>query len=311
MTDASNNPLSGVTVTFGAPGGGASATFAGGVNTAVTDGTGVATSPVVTANLVAGTYGIAATAAANVSTSFTLTNQPGPPATVTPISGSGQNANINSAFANPFVVQVTDAGGNPLRSVTVTFFPPSSGASGVFAGSNTAITDNQGFATSGQFSANGTVGSYTVSAVAAPATPASFSLSNINTGCTGTCGTITVSSATIGKDLQSPISISLAPAPPATGVVITVASSDATKALVGNSGVAGTGSLTASLSEGQGAVTTFVQALASSGTATITVSAPGYTSATATITFAPSGFVISGPMGSVALSPLSRDRAHL
>src|SRR5947207_8983790 len=50
VTDAGNNPVSNVTVTFTAPGSGASGTFAGGVNTATTNGSGVATAATFTAN---------------------------------------------------------------------------------------------------------------------------------------------------------------------------------------------------------------------------------------------------------------------
>ena len=57
------NPVSGVTVTFTPPASGASGTFAGGVNTAVTNGSGLATSAVFTANTTAGAYNVAASAA--------------------------------------------------------------------------------------------------------------------------------------------------------------------------------------------------------------------------------------------------------
>jgi hypothetical protein len=69
-------PTSGVLVTFTAPAQtGASATFAGGVNTATTDANGVATSAVVSANGTVGTYTVAATApGAAAAANFTLTN---------------------------------------------------------------------------------------------------------------------------------------------------------------------------------------------------------------------------------------------
>src|SRR5205814_3986503 len=54
VKDAGGNPVAGVTVTFGVPGSGASGSFAGGVNTATTNGSGVATSATFTANNVAG-----------------------------------------------------------------------------------------------------------------------------------------------------------------------------------------------------------------------------------------------------------------
>jgi hypothetical protein len=56
VVDANGNPVSGVTVTFLSQGRDASASFAGGVNTAVTNGLGIATSPVITANGIPGNY---------------------------------------------------------------------------------------------------------------------------------------------------------------------------------------------------------------------------------------------------------------
>src|SRR5579863_8579718 len=53
-------PTSGVTVTFTAPGSGASGTFTGGVSTATTNSNGVATSPAFTANSTTGTYTVTA-----------------------------------------------------------------------------------------------------------------------------------------------------------------------------------------------------------------------------------------------------------
>ena len=68
--------VSGVTVTFTAPAQtGASGTFAGGVNTATTNASGVATSAVFTANGIAGTYAVTATAPGVSGTAdFSLTN---------------------------------------------------------------------------------------------------------------------------------------------------------------------------------------------------------------------------------------------
>jgi hypothetical protein len=74
VTDASNNPLTGVTVTFAAPGSGASGTFAGGVNTATTNTSGIATAQIFTANAVAGSYTLTASASGATSASFSLTN---------------------------------------------------------------------------------------------------------------------------------------------------------------------------------------------------------------------------------------------
>ena len=75
VKDSGGNPVSGVTVTFNTPASGASGTFAGGVNTGTTNGSGVATSAVFTANATAGSYTVTASVA-GVSTpaNFALTN---------------------------------------------------------------------------------------------------------------------------------------------------------------------------------------------------------------------------------------------
>jgi hypothetical protein len=80
VTDASGVAVPGLTVTFVAPASGASGAFAGNQNTAVTDGTGVATSPTLTANGVAGVYHVTASVGGVSGTAtFLLTNRPPKP----------------------------------------------------------------------------------------------------------------------------------------------------------------------------------------------------------------------------------------
>jgi hypothetical protein len=77
VLDAGSNPIQGVTVTFTAPGSGASGTFPGGFLTATgaTNASGVATSPAFTANSNSGSYTVAASVSGLGSTaSFGLTN---------------------------------------------------------------------------------------------------------------------------------------------------------------------------------------------------------------------------------------------
>src|SRR5213080_1669080 len=183
VTDAGNNPVGNVTVTFTAPGSGASGTFAGGVNTATTNTSGVATSAVFTANATAGgPYNVVASATGATSANFSVTNLAGAPASITPTTGTPQSATANTAFATPLQATVRDAGNNPVGSITVTFTAPGSGASGTFAGGvNTATTNTSGVATAATFTANGTAGGpYPVTASApGAASPANFSLTNL------------------------------------------------------------------------------------------------------------------------------------
>src|SRR5579864_670091 len=96
--------------------------------------------------------------------------------------GTPQSHTVNGAFAVPLVVIVT-VNGSPASGVVVTFSAPTSGASGKFADTDTttstATTDTNGLATSAVFTANGTVGAYTVRASAqGTQTGVIFSLTN-------------------------------------------------------------------------------------------------------------------------------------
>jgi hypothetical protein len=102
-------------------------------------------------------------------------------ATVTATSGANQAATANAAFALPLAATVTDAFGNPVPNVVVTFSAPATGASGAFSGvaTATATTNASGVATSPAFTANNAVGAYSVTAsVAGATTGASFPESN-------------------------------------------------------------------------------------------------------------------------------------
>ncbi len=65
---------------------------------------------------------------------------------------------MGTAFTNPLVVKDVDQYGNPVPGVTVTFTPPTTGASGTFTTSATAVTGSNGQATSNTYTANTTAG---------------------------------------------------------------------------------------------------------------------------------------------------------
>ena len=193
VTNGSDSPLSGVTVTFTAPGTGAGANFSGSSSvTAVTNANGIATAPALTANGQTGSYTVTATAVGVASaTSFSLTNLPGPPASVTATAGTSQSATVNTAFGTALQAVVKNSGNNLLSGVTVTFTAPATGASSNFGGSAsvTAITNASGIATALGLTANGQAGGYTITAsVVGVATAASFSLTN--TAATTASGTL-------------------------------------------------------------------------------------------------------------------------
>jgi len=93
-------------------------------------------------------------------------------------SGTPQTASINTAFAQPLVVDVASAHGEPVTGGAVTFDAPSSGASATVA-SNPVTIDSDG-TISAIATANDVAGPYTVDAEARGATAGvSFSLANI------------------------------------------------------------------------------------------------------------------------------------
>jgi hypothetical protein len=197
VLNSSGTGVSGVTVTFTVPSSGASGTFAGSVNTATTNSSGVAASAIFTANSVAGSYTVTASVSGVSKTaSFALTNQAGSPASISATGGTPQSATVSTAFAAPLSATVKDSGGNAVSGVSVTFAAPGSGASGSFAGGvNTATTNSSGVATSAIFTANSTGGTYTVTAsVSGVSTTASFALTNSAPSAAGSTITLVPSS---------------------------------------------------------------------------------------------------------------------
>jgi len=135
------------------------------------------------------------------------------PANITATGGTPQSATVNTAFAAPLAVTVTDVTGAPVPGVVVTFSAPTAGASGTFAGGvNTATTGANGVASSAVFTANATVGTFTVTAtVAGVDSSATFSLTN-NTAAapvsiTATSGT--PQSTTINAPFAAPFVVSV------------------------------------------------------------------------------------------------------
>jgi hypothetical protein len=206
VKDANSVVIPAYNVTFTASTGsnGQSGTFSNSTGTitvptgssGVTDGV---ASAGITANSKAGSYAVAATAG-SASATFNLTNTPGLPANIALTSGSGQSAAIRTAFANPLVATVTDAGGNLLSGVIVTFTAPTGpNPSLAFSNASTTIsepTDALGQANSGAMTANGIVGGpYNVQASSGAALN-NFQLTNLGKSQT-TFASLTATAATI------------------------------------------------------------------------------------------------------------------
>ena len=172
------------------------------------------------------------------------------PANIAASGGTPQSTLINSPFAAPLVAIVTDSSNHGVGGVTVTFRAPATGPSGTFAGglgTVTATTNSNGIATAPAFTANGTAGSFTVSAlVAGVGQPAVFSLTNTvpTTGPIVLPANVTL---TPGQSASFPVTLGL-PAP-ASGVTITLSTSDSSKVTISPSSVFIPGGATAPLSQ--------------------------------------------------------------
>jgi hypothetical protein len=186
VLDAFGDPVTDTTVNFTVvTTDGAGATFVGGGSSASADTneSGVATSPLLVAGSTVGTFTVTATVSGiNSPATFTLTDVASAPYAITVGAGSSQNTELGADFAVPLAVTVTDSDGNEITGANVTFTAPSSGPSGVFAGSGSSavvLTNSNGVAVAPDFSANGTAGGYIVMArVAGLASEASFAMVN-------------------------------------------------------------------------------------------------------------------------------------
>jgi protocatechuate 3,4-dioxygenase beta subunit len=228
VLDGDGNPVAGATVTFtlnsvassacgATTASSAGATFNGSGTeaTAITSSTGVASSPLLTANSNAGSFtataavsgkepsagsgregpGASANGAATPTT-FSLSNLAGKPVKLTPGVGFTQSTPVGSAFPIGLAVTVTDAQNNPVPGSLVTFSAPAAGASGRFTvrvrdprhgrartshpHTVKVKTNACGIAVAPTFTADDTRGGYIVKATVGRARPAAFAL--VNTG---------------------------------------------------------------------------------------------------------------------------------
>ena len=177
--------LAGVTVNFDAPGSGASGTFAGSGSREAyvgTDVQGMAVAPPFTANDTAGAYTVDAHSDyGTVELSLSNTSA-GIPASISAVGATSAETIVNESYAQPLVVRVSDANGNPVQGANVTFAvaPGLTGAGASFlGGAPSATTDSTGLAVAPQLVANGLPGRFVVTAsVAGLGAVATYSLDN-------------------------------------------------------------------------------------------------------------------------------------
>lgn len=230
------------------------------------------------AMLTMGLLGCSSSSSGNSSPSIT------PVVAIAANSGTPQSHAINGAFGTPLVAMVT-SNGLPASGVAVTFQAPTTGATVTFSGksSATATSNSQGLATVSDFSANGMVGVYSVTASAPGVqTPATFSLSN-TTGAPAAVNATggTPQSAAVDSAFATPLQVTVldsgnnpvgnavvvfsAPNSGASGTFTdpTGASVISTAALTNASGVAASTTFTANGIAGPVAVTATVAGVAS------------------------------------------------
>lgn len=158
VTDDLNNPVAGVTVVFGVVSGGGGIT--GG--TAVTNSAGIAAVGSWTLGTVPGPNTLEATFG-GLTVTFTATAVAGAPANMAKEAGDNQTASVDEAVAVAPSVRITDAQGNPVAGVSVTFAVASGGGS-LTGGAQ--VTDANGIATVGFWTLGTSVGANTLTATA-------------------------------------------------------------------------------------------------------------------------------------------------
>ena len=208
VTDAGGAPVGGATVNFslgqgggsgqgssGGDAGSASASFVGGATqaTAITDASGHASSPGLTANEVAGRFSASASTQGVVEpVLFALDNVAGKGLSLRLRGAGTQSATAGDRFRHPLEAVVRNAAGRPVQGTTVTFSlgsaeggsqgtAPSAGASFVGGASQaTAVTDATGVAVSPLFTAGSTAGRFTATAsVTGVMRPVTYALHNL------------------------------------------------------------------------------------------------------------------------------------
>lgn len=190
VKDANGNAVSGVSVTFAVASGGGIVTGA----TQTTNASGVATLGSWTLGKTAGPNTLTATAGSLAAVTFTATGAVGPAAVVTKTAGDAQTARRSTLLPVNPAVTVTDANGNPVSGLTVTFAVASGGGS-VSGASQT--TDASGVATVGGWTLGATAGAQTLTAYAGSTLTATFTATAVDPCSTPT--SYSVGTATTGQ----------------------------------------------------------------------------------------------------------------
>jgi hypothetical protein len=111
VRDAGNNPVSGVNVTFTAPGSGASGVFSNSTTTitVATNASGVAAAPFTANGTTGGPYTVTAAATALTTVNFSLTNTAGTATTITNVSSTNANGTYGAGTALTITITFSKA----------------------------------------------------------------------------------------------------------------------------------------------------------------------------------------------------------
>src|SRR5579864_6810548 len=218
VTDANGNPVQGALVTFSVfPGPtGANASFlGGGPASAVTDSNGLATAPPLLAGATPGRLTVTASTDGLASVAlFSLDNHADAMA-LTVTAGGDPAATVDTRYREPLRARVVDGSGQPVEGASVTFAVGAAlnGAGASFIGGSaqaTALTGVNGVATSPGILANKVSGAFTITASAAGAPAAVFSLTNVAARAASIAvGAANGSSATIGTRFAVPLAVTV------------------------------------------------------------------------------------------------------
>ncbi len=234
VLDAGGRPVQGVSVAFslGTGTSGAGAVFLGGgaQATSVTNSAGLATSPAFVANGSPGRFvATASTAGISSVATYGLDNRASVP-TIAAVARPSQTATVQSRYARPLVARVLDSAGGPIEGASVTFTLPAGtgGAAATFAGGGsqaTALTDENGQASSPRLVANATAGRFTAAAsTAGVAEPLVYSLRNVAGAPTSiVAGAAATGSTTVGSRFPIRLAVTVTDASknPVAGAVVT------------------------------------------------------------------------------------------
>jgi hypothetical protein len=183
VTDTNGNPVQGAVVSFSVVPGptGATASFLGGLASALTDSNGVATAPPLLAGATPGRFTATASTGGLASVAVFSLDEHADAMALT-AAASDPRATVGDRY-EPLHARVVDGSGQPVEGASVTFAisPANNGAGASFVGGSaqvTELTDADGVARSPAIFANKVMGAFTVTATSAGAPTAVLALTN-------------------------------------------------------------------------------------------------------------------------------------